>query len=696
VPIKKLVKKQKKPEVKKKEPKKEKKVEKKALRKMQKAMMNDELDQNYDMSTEAQPLKATKKNLKWWTQSANETDNKWESLIHNGVIFPPAYEPLPSHVKVLYEGKPVTLSPEAEECCVWYAQKVGTPHTEKTKFNENFFREFKKVLGSGHVIQKFAGIDFMPVRRYLDEQKEIRKELMKTSESKKAVKAEKDRLDGIYGYALVDGMLQKVANYRVEPPGLFLGRGDHPKTGMFKVCNSHSHPHRSNFVSLILLSCVCFSPQHRIRPEDVTINIAKGEKAPPAPPGHRWKGLIHNKKVTWLAFWKDNINDHFKYVFLHASSLFKGQSDWEKYEKARELKKHIGKIRADYTRDLESQSTSAAQRATAMYLIDQFALRVGNEKDTSEEADTVGCCSLRLEHVNLTVENEIEFDFLGKDSMRYHNTVKVIPQVYKNFKRFTTSKKPTDDVFDRLTTSDLNEHLSKLMPGLTAKVFRTYNASVTLERELANPNNVLDPSATIDEKIAFYNRANREVAILCNHQRTVPKSHDLAMKKMEQQTQELHDKKKWIENQFDAAEGKKKRHSNKRLVIKRTPKPQAAAASASVVKVEEFDEEEVEMKEDKYLDDLATERGWKAPSDKAGVKAALAKLDERIKVSDTRMQVKEDNKAVALGTSKINYMDPRISVAWCKLSETPIEKVFNKSLLGKFPWSMEVPMDWKF
>jgi DNA topoisomerase-1 len=117
--------------------------------------------------------------------------------------------------------------------------------------------------------------------------------------------------------------------------------------------------------------------QHRVRPEDVTINIARGEKAPLAPAGHRWKGLVHNKKATWLAFWKDNINDHFKYVFLHASSVFKGQSDWEKYEKARELKKHIGKIRADYMRDLASADFAKAQRATAMYLIDQFALRVG-------------------------------------------------------------------------------------------------------------------------------------------------------------------------------------------------------------------------------------------------------------------------------------------------------------------------------
>lgn len=42
-------------------------------------------------------------------------------------------------------------------------------------------------------------------------------------------------------------------------------------------------------------------------------------------------------------------------------------------------------------------------------------------------------------------------------------------------------KKGGDDMFDKLDTSKLNAHLKELMPGLTAKVFRTYNASITLD-----------------------------------------------------------------------------------------------------------------------------------------------------------------------------------------------------------------------
>ena len=84
------------------------------------------------------------------------------------------------------------------------------------------------------------------------------------------------------------------------------------------------------------------------------------------------------------------------------------------------------------------------QRAVALYFIDkvkpsrdildgigkrllvflQLALRVGNEKD-EDEADTVGCCSLRIEHIKLydsfdgVGDNVVEFDFLGKDSIRF-------------------------------------------------------------------------------------------------------------------------------------------------------------------------------------------------------------------------------------------------------------------------------------
>ena len=48
----------------------------------------------------------------------------------------------------------------------------------------------------------------------------------------------------------------------------------------------------------------------------------------------------------------------------------------------------------------------------------------------------------------------VEFDFLGKDSIRYHNFVHVEKRVYKNLKIFMENKNGSDDLFDRLDVSN--------------------------------------------------------------------------------------------------------------------------------------------------------------------------------------------------------------------------------------------------
>ena len=60
------------------------------------------------------------------------------------------------------------------------------------------------------------------------------------------------------------------------------------------------------------------------------------------------------------------------------------------------------------------------------------------------------------------------------------------------------------------------------------------------------------------------------------------------------------------------------------------------------------------------------------------------------------MQGKKDGADVALGTSKINYMDPRITVAWCKRCDLEISRLFPKTLKDKFNWAMGVDGDWRF
>ncbi|KAK9091955.1 hypothetical protein Syun_026866 [Stephania yunnanensis] len=504
---------------------------------------------------------------------------KWTTLEHNGVIFPPPYK---SHgVKMLYNGQAVDLTPEQEEVATMFAVMKDTDYATKPKFIENFMDyDSKKERGPLWGYNKFSSL----------------------MQEKKAVKEDKLKQEEKYMWAVVDGVKEKVGNFRVEPPGLFRGRGEHPKMGKLK---------------------------RRIFPSDITINIGEGAPVPKCPiPGESWKEVKHDNTVTWLAFWNDPINPkEFKYVFLAASSSLKGQSDKEKYEKARLLKDYIHNIRANYTKDFTNKDVMKRQIAVATYLIDKLALRAGNEKD-DDEADTVGCCTLKVENVSLIPPNKLQFDFLGKDSIRYFNTVDVELPVYKAIGQFRSGKKDGDDLFDKLDTSKLNAHLKELMPGLTAKVFRTYNASITLDDML----NRETKGGDVAEKIVVYQHANKEVAIICNHQRSVSKSHDAQMSRLNEKMDEL--KALLDELKTDLARAKK-------------GKPPLKGADG---------------KPKKNLNPESLER-------------KISQTTAKIEKMERDMKTKEDLKTVALGTSKINYLDPRISVAWCKRHEVPIEKV---------------------
>lgn len=92
-------------------------------------------------------------------------------------------------------------------------------------------------------------------------------------------------------------------------------------------------------------------------------------------------------------------------------------------------------IRKTYEADWDSRSSDRRQMAVALYFIDKLALRAGHEKD-EDEADTVGCCTLKCENVEVLEGNTIRFDFLGKDSIRYENEVDVDPRVFRAVREF--------------------------------------------------------------------------------------------------------------------------------------------------------------------------------------------------------------------------------------------------------------------
>ncbi|KAG7336284.1 hypothetical protein KOW79_000977 [Hemibagrus wyckioides] len=554
---------------------------------------------------------------KWWEEGKHADGQKWKSLEHKGPLFPPEYEPLPSSVPFLYDGKPMQLSLVAEEVATFYAKMLDHEYTTKETFQSNFFTDWREVMAEDErkQIKKLSKCDFSKIHKYFLEKSEEKKNM--TKEEKQVLKEEANKLTEEYGYCLLDGHKEKIGNFRLEPPGLFRGRGEHPKMGKLKK---------------------------RVQPEDVIINCSEDVKVPEPPAGHRWKRVQHDNTVTWLASWVENIHGHIKYIMLNPSSKLKGEKDWQKYEIARKLKLRVDAIRREYRMAWTAREMKQRQRGVALYFIDKLALRAGNEKD-DDTADTVGCCSLRVEHITLHEHQDgqdyvVEFDFLGKDSIRYYNKVPVEKKVFKNLKLFMENKNPEDDLFDRISTVYLNKKLNEAMPGLTAKVFRTFNASTTLQEQLEK---LTTDDMTVEEKLLAYNRANRAVAILCNHQRAAPKTFEKSMLALQEKIKK---KKEEVEKAKKELKQAKKDH-----------KEQPSNKSKKLVEKKE---------------------------------KALKRLSEQLKKLKLQETDREENKVIALGTSKLNYLDPRITVAWCKKNKVPVEKIYNKTHRAKFAWAIDM------
>ncbi|XP_067001908.1 DNA topoisomerase I, mitochondrial [Anabrus simplex] len=579
------------------------------------------------VKTESQPPESPRKGKKkeeqqqevwkWWEEEKKDDGTKWNFLEHKGPVFAPPYERLPPDVKFFYDGKEMRLSEEAEEVATFYARMLDHDYTTKEAFNKNFFKDWRKMMTSGEkeTITDLSKCNFKHMHAYFVQKSEERKAMSK--EEKKKIKEQNEEIVKEYGFCVIDGHKERIGNFKIEPPGLFRGRGEHPKMGMLK---------------------------RRVVPEDVIINCSKDSEIPKAPDGRKWKEVRHDKTVTWLASWTENVQGQVKYVMLNPSSKLKGEKDWQKYETARKLAKTIDKIRNEYREDWRSKEMRIRQRAVALYFIDKLALRAGNEKD-EDQADTVGCCSLRVEHIQLHEEkdgkeNVVVFDFLGKDSIRYYNEVSVEKRVFKNLQLFMQNKATGDDLFDRLNTTVLNKHLNELMEGLTAKVFRTYNASITLQEQLKA---LTDPEYSVAEKILAYNRANRAVAILCNHQRAVPKTHAKSMENLKNKIETKREQVEEAERQYKQAKKDHKNHGTAKNKI-----------------------------------------------DMDKRKKALDRLREQLAKLEVQATDKEENKEIALGTSKLNYLDPRISVAWCKKFDVPIERIYNKTQREKFRWAIDM------
>ena len=549
---------------------------------------------------------------------------KWKSLQHNGILFPPAYEA--QGIKIKIKGDNLDLDINQEEMIYQWAKKKDTPYAQDKVFQKNFTEDFAKTLDSKFKKISYQDIDFSSAYKVVDKEKDL-KEMM-TKEEKKSLAAKRkelrEEMKAKYGVAIMDEKEVEIANYMAEPPGIFIGRGEHPLRGRWKP---------------------------RVTPKDVTLNLGKNAKIPEG----EWGKIIHDKDSMWLASWMDFLTQKRKYVWLADTAGLKQDRDKAKYEKAVKLAKEIDKIKNKIVKDMENKDPKISRIATVCYLIYRTAMRVGDEKDP-DEADTVGATTLRKEHIKIT-SNAIEFDFLGKDSVRWQETIDVEgndKQFQENLKMLIAKKKPKDEIFDDITSRHVNAYYSSIVKGLTAKVFRTYLATTVVKNYLVQHDNMKGKSG--NEKLYHAKLANLEAAKMCNHKRTIPKTFEQSLQK-------------------------------KRDTLKKVEKEQAWLKTQDTLKKVESTEPKTETQKknkDKRIKTL-----------KEQIRKQKQKQKERKEKLKLQVDLSEKTRDYNLGTSLRNYIDPRIFKAWTDEVGAEWEKLYTSALQKKFLWVKSEETDWK-
>ena len=462
------------------------------------------------------------------------TSNKWTGLEHNGVAFPPEYVQRGINIKIL--GEIFFLNREQEELIYAWAKKKETHYVKDPVFQANFLSDFKKLLPERFTsVSNIDEIDMTEAFSLVDKElkiKENEKIRIKslTRDEKRRIsqgkKIEKEKLKAIYGKAKIDGIEVDVANWLVEPPGIFMGRGLHPLRGRWKP---------------------------RVTPKDVTLNLGQDASVPEGP----WKVIVHDRYSTWLASWIENLTGKRKYVWLHDSSYLRQDNDKAKYDTAKKLEYYISDIEKEIINQmLSSKDVTRKKIATVCYLIFKLAMRVGDEKDP-DEADTIGASTLRVEHLKFPKIGDkvhIEFNFLGKDSVPWQKTLEIsspdTKALYENLLFFMKGKDKSDEIFEDITSSKVNKFLRSIdkenVPNLTAKVFRTYIATAIVKKHLSEPILKVNKNESEFKKVYVAKIANLQAAITCNHKKGIDPKNPASKKAWEKFEQSLENKKEKI------------------------------------------------------------------------------------------------------------------------------------------------------
>ena len=188
----------------------------------------------------------------------------------------------------------------------------------------------------------------------------------------------------------------------IEPPGIFIGRGECKYNGMWK---------------------------YRVGSDDIIVNFIKGDNNTKLEELYfqevqsKFKNIISNPTVTYIDRYFINLGkseNENKYLYRIAKeirfskdSTISHEADLNKFDKANKLIKNWNKINNYILENINNEDKIISECAVISWLVQYTSIRIGSDK--SLETNVVGASSLRT--FNLDTEFKDNKYFLILDSL---------------------------------------------------------------------------------------------------------------------------------------------------------------------------------------------------------------------------------------------------------------------------------------
>ena len=560
---------------------------------------------------------------------------RYKTMTWEGPLLPSEYEPTPG-----FELKGQKTTALCEEMFDKLAAYSTTDYWKSPIFQKNAWECWKRTLPKG--LQNMRMTDFtreFADRRASQEQKKVAK-AQRSKEDRDFEKVQRDSMKQKYGFATVDGKRVPIGGYMIEAPNFIIGRGAAVFTGCWKS---------------------------RVQPNEVTVNVV-GDPAKTKELKDRGFRVVSKPDVMWVMTYRMRlINSDYqpiKKVNFGTGSEFVHENEEQKYDTSSELMRNWEAMKQKIFDAATDTDVKRSQAGICAYLMMVTGQRIGGE-GAKNEAGTVGMSTIRTEHLKLSASNGkyfASFDYLGKDSVNYKNTVEVEKFVYDALTFFTKGKKPGQKVFDQMGGGDVGALMKEVMPGVSPKSFRTANAALELVQYLRE--NPVDPNWSDAKKKQVLVMGNAKVARKLNHQKNVGKNQG--------------DQEAKAQERIAAAE--------KTLQVRKEK------GKERLIQIRKQMETAKGLWSGQKLKDKLTQ----LKDQEQKVKDLVVKAEESVERASANLDIKKGTADIALGTSLGAYISPKIIFSWCKDVGLDPNKIYSKSLMQRQVWAEDTDEEyWK-